>query len=358
MKTGDAPAKATAADAVTEAVTEAATDDVRADPVVLRPFRPDDLDALVAFWNEAFAAQRNFAPVTAAAFTRRVLACPAFDPGGLILAWQQTVPAPRLVGLVHAFKPPPLTGLYRKWEPRHHIAVLYVTPALRRQGIGSRLLQAAQNWLYYCPVHVADHLTPCYGSLEGPRAPFFGSTERMGIPATARGVIQFFAAHGYKVDDPGDVSMTLHLDGRRLPAPAAPDLARWGLRALAVDNAHPFRGTEPDGREEYSLWCDNGGDAYGGLVLVDEKQRLRAHVSWYPLADGATMALGNFWVAPPLRGHGLGAYLLDAGLHAMSARQPATIELHTHLVHHTRAVAMYERRGFQVDMAWVNLVKT
>lgn len=326
---------------------------------VLRAFRPDDAAHVVAFWNQAFREQRNFTPLTLEVFTRRVLECPAFDPGGLILAWHLGPhEPPRLVGLAHALKPPPPTGLYRKWEPRHHLAVLYVDPAFRRRGIGRRLLQAAENWLYYCPVHVAGHLTPCYGSIERPRPPLFGSTERMGIPATARDVIHFFAAHGYSVDDPGDVSMTLALHGQRRPPPPPFPLENFGLQQVTVNNTQPFTGTEPDGREEYSLWGDNGGETYGGLVLVDGNHRLQAHISWYPLADGATMALGNFWIAPTLRGHGIGSYLLDAGLHAMSADRPAGIELHTHLVHHARAAAMYERRGFLVDMAWVNLVKT
>lgn len=327
--------------------------------VTLRIFQPHDLEALVALWNRAFADQRNFVPLTAARFSRRVLTCAAFDPGGLILAWHRPDDGPaQLVGFVHALKPPPLVGLYRKWEPRHHIAVLFVDPAFRRRGIGSRLLQAAENWLYYCPVHVADHLTPCYGSIEGPRPPFFGSTERMGIPATAGSVIRFFAAHGYAAADAGDVSMVLRLDGRRWPAPPPRDLTPLGLHIVHVHNAHPFTGAEPEGREEYTLWSDNDGDPYGGLVLADGDHHLHGHMSWYPMGDGATIALGNFWLAPNFRGQGLGAYLLDHGLHAMSSALPHTIELHTHLLHHPRAVSLYEARGFTIDMAWVNLVKT
>ena len=77
----------------------------------------------------------------------------------------------------------------------------------------------------------------------------------------------------------------------------------------------------------------------------------------------ARAALTNFRLADPLRGRGLGRFLLDTALHAM-ATQPepaggyAEVELYTHLVHNTRAVALYEARGFVVDDFWVSLAKT
>ena len=337
--------------------------------ILLRSFQPDDLPALVAFWNHAFRQRRNGMPVTAASFRRRVLESPAFDPNGLILAWAtgQGDETHLLVGMVHAFKPPTDMAIFARLEPRHHLALLYVAPAWRRQGIGSRLLRAAQDWLYYCPVHVADQYTPCYGSVEGPRAPFFGSSERMGIGANERQTLHFFANRGYGVVDPGDVSMTRQV-GNRHPAPPPRDLAAMGLRMVEVDNAHPFQGTEPPTRIEYTLWGSNRGDPYAGLVLVDGSNHMVGHMSWYPLTpqvsrpgDGSLehhLALGNLWLTPALRQRGLGAYLLDQGLHVMTVQAPVRIELHTHLVHHPRAVTMYERRGFIIDMAWVNLVKT
>ena len=56
--------------------------------ILIRPFRFDDLSALVEFWNKAFADRRNFYSLTAADFQNRILNCTAFDPQGLILAWQ------------------------------------------------------------------------------------------------------------------------------------------------------------------------------------------------------------------------------------------------------------------------------
>lgn len=333
---------------------------------LLRSFDPADLDALVAFWNQAFADRRNFAPLTAAAYTRRVLASPAFDPAGLILAWQvDAAGSATPVGLVHAFRPPPQTGPYVKWGPHHYLALLYVAPAYRRQGIGARLLAAAENWLYYCPVYAASHAGPCYGIVEGPRPPFFGSSERLGLSAQDGALLAFLAHRGYAVVDPGDVSMRLALTPR--PAPVAPDLAGLGLRLWTIDQLHPFVGRDPAGRVDLSLWGDNRGDPYAGLVLVDGDGLLHGQIAWYPLAQPGTAGLSGFWVAPALRGRGLGSYLLDLALSELSSTNVRhrvydsvyhAVDVHTHLVRHARAVELYRHRGFEVDTVWVNLVKT
>ena len=347
--------------------------------VQLRSFEPSDLPALVELWNKAFTRRHNFRPLTAEAYRARVLNSPVFDARGLILAWIAPLASrpdhdsthllpdrqkSELVGFVHAFKPSPNEGQFAKWPPQHQIALLYVKPNVRRQGIGSKLLQAAESWLYYCPVYIAGDSMPCYGTIEGPVPPFFGSTERLGIDAAGsqeeQALIGFLSRHGYRADDAGDVSMTLALS--RQHSLSVTDLDAKGLRVLSIDHEHPFRGSEPYGREEYRLWGDNNGYPYRAFVLVDQDDHLRGHISWYPISNRQDseqkVALSHFWLASPLRGQGLGRFLLDLGLHAMSESAPIAIELHTHLLHHDRAVSLYESRGFQIDKAWVKLVKT
>jgi GNAT superfamily N-acetyltransferase len=324
------------------------------------------LNLLVEFWNEAFGDRRNFRPLTAAEFEQRVLGCPAFDPQGLILAWQ-TNDAGRstLVGVVHAMRPAPNRAIYRSWDRYPTLALIYVQPGFRHRGVGSSLLRAAEDWLYYCPVHFAGPTQPCYGVLEGPRPPFFGSTQRMGVNAHDRDLIRFLAHRGYVAVDPGDVSLRLD----PLPDDAPPpvfDLAAHGLRLQVIDHTRPFMGHEPEGREAYTLWGANHGEPYAGFVLVDASELLHGHVAWYPMskADAGQRwaALVNYWVAPARRRQGLGRFLLDLALHEMAHALPPrggyqAVEVQTHLIHHARAAQMYHRRNFVIDAAWVNLVK-
>ena len=327
----------------------------------LQPFEHSDLAPLVNFWNKAFADRRNFYPITPADFESRVLTCEAFDPNGLILAWHEGADGSRhLVGMVHAFRPTPQSGLYAKWEQRHNLALLYVDPAHRRQGTGSRLLRAAENWLYYCPVHVGGPAQPCYGTIEGPRPPFFGSTQRMGMSVHDKLLINFLAHRGYHILDPGDVSMRLQLTPQ--PEPTMPDLAALGLQLVPFSHERPFGGQEPQNRQEYSLYGANGGAPYMGYALVTSENLLQGHISWYPMRQAALAAIAGFWVAPRLRGQTLGRYLLDRTLYDLIHAPPPwggydTVEVQTHWVKHAQAAALYARRGFEVEMAWVNMSK-
>lgn len=327
----------------------------------LQPFENRDLASLVDFWNNAFVKQHNFYPITPADFESRVLTCEAFDPNGLILAWHEGGNGSRqLVGMVHAFRPTPQSGLYAKWEQRYNLALLYVDPAHRRRGIGSRLLRAAENWLYYCPVYVGGPAQPCYGTVEGPRPPFFGSSQRLGISIHDRLLINFLAHRGYHIVDPGDVSMRLKLSSQ--PDPPVPDLAALGLQLVPFSHEMPFRGHEPKGREEYSLYAENNGAPYMGYALVNGENLLQGHISWYPMRQRGAAAIAGFWIAPRLRGQALGRYLLDRALYDLIHAQPPwggydSVDVQTHWVKHALAAALYERRGFETAMAWVNMSK-
>lgn len=344
----------------------------RSPRVILRAFQPADGPAVLDLWNRAYAHQRNFHPLTPADFARRILQCPAFDPDGLILAWhtptsgpEQAEPelaGPKLLGMVHAFRAPPDTGVYARWGAHPGIAHLYVDPAWRRQGIGSRLLQAAENWLYYCPVYVGAAGQACYGTVEGPRPPLFGSTQALTLDMRDTATIQFFARHGYRVHEPGDVSMRLEMQSPpsppRTPQPNLPSR----MHVITVSHLHPYTGREPPGREEYSLWEDNQGDPYTALIVVDDNRRLFGHLGWYPMHRAQHAAICSFWLSPHLRGRKVGAWLLDRALeHMYHDPAPAggyrAVEVHTHTVRHPVATHLYESRGFRLEAAWAALVK-
>lgn len=341
--------------------------------VRLDTYTPSHGQWLLAFWNAAFVGQRNFRALSEQEWQQRVVAAPAFDPQGLILA---VADDGQVVGGVHALRPAPHQGVYQLYDPRHHIAWLMVAPAWRGQGIGRRLLQAAENYLYYCPVHFATETTPLYGSVEGPRPPLFGSSQRMGVSLrTDRLLIDWLARRGYAVVEPGDVSLARELDESLLP-PAEPDWAALGLRPRAISHQQPWTGP---GYDELRLWDADSGWPYSGAVLVDAAGAAMARVVWRPDAvsndlsrsasPGATevattsevstgAAIVRLDVQPAWQGRGLGSYLLDRALAEMAAAGQVRVEVQTHVAKHARAYALYSRRGFTLEDAWASLVKT
>lgn len=314
-------------------------------PITLTPFAPPHLPALVEFLNRALVGHRHWAPISEADFTERVLAQSCFDPKGLILAWA----GQRVVGGVHAIKPASCDP-----DPRHHIAWLAVEPAYRTQRTGRRLLDAAQDYLYYCPIYFAAQNAPFYGILEKLWVPWYGSTERMGVSALHdTDLIAWLGRHGYVAVDAGDVSMAASLHGRERPTD--PGLEPRGLRAVMIDESSPWQGDESFYR--LRTWGHNAGRQYQGLVMADG-DRAVGGVAWYPLPDAVTAALAWIGLDRPYHGLRFGSYLLDRALAEMAGRGYLNVEVHVHSKNSVEAFYLFRRRGFEVIDYWVNLVKT
>lgn len=327
------------------------------DAVTLTQFDFAHLPHLVAFLNRVLAGHRHWAAITTADFQERVLDQPAFDPRGLILAWADG----QVVGGVHAIRPPPALPIYAEWQPGHHIAWLAVEPAYRQNRVGQRLLTAAENYLYYCPIYFAAQDAPLYGIIEKLWVPWYGSTERMGVSAVHdRELIEWLGRRGYQVHNPGDVSMlaTLH----ETSEPADPGLAERGLCLTPISQHAPW--TEDEAHYRLRGWGTNGGREYQGFVVTDlcygETGRPRAvgSVVWYPLPDGQTAALAWIGLEQRYRGLRFGSYLLDQALVAMARRGYRGVEVHVHTKDNPEAFAMFRRRNFEIIDYWVNLVKT
>lgn len=321
--------------------------------IKLTTYRPEHAAAIVAFWNAAFAGRRNFRVLVAAEWQARVVEAPAFDPQGLILA---VTGDGQVIGGVHGLRPAPEEGVYRLYQPRHHVAWLMVREGWRRQGIGSRLLQAVESWLYYCPVHFATETTPLYGSVEGPWPPLFGSSQRMGVSLRQdRGLIDWLVRRGYRIVEAGDVSLARDLHEGE-PAPHGPGWDVLGLRPVGLSEEHPWTGP---GYDELRLWGTNHGRPYAGTVLADSTGRAVGRIVWIA-AEGPGAGRGAILrldVAEGWRGRGLGSYLLDRALHEMARQGLRRVEVQTHVQHHPAAFELYQRRHFVPEEAWANLVK-
>jgi ribosomal protein S18 acetylase RimI-like enzyme len=319
--------------------------------MTLATFQPAHLPALVAFLNRVLAGHRHWAAISEDDFRERVLEQPAFDPKGLILAWDAS--GREIIGGVHAIKPPEIP-LYQMQEPRHHIAWLAVAPEQRGNRLGEQLLTAAENYLYYCPVYFAAHTTPLYGIIEKLWVPWYGSTERMGVSASHdKALVEWLTRRHYHPMHPGDVSLIASLHGRERPPD--PGLAEHRLRVVMINETSPWTGDEPS----YRLrgWGDNCGRQYQGVVVADG-DRAVGSVIWYPLPDGLTAALAWIGLERRYRGLRFGSYLLDRALVEMANRGYLSVEVEVHMKDSPEAFAMFRHRGFQVIDYWVNLVKT
>jgi len=316
----------------------------------LRHFTAPYLPALTAFLNKAFAGHRHYAAIAEADFAERVLVRPEFDARGLILAMDDE----RVAGAVHAIKPPATGPAARSSETRHHIAWLAVDPHYRKTRLGSRLLSAAENYLYYCPIYFAALNAPFYGIMERLWAPWYGSTESMTISAVNdRELVTWLGKRGYQVSNPGDVTLSASLQGREQPAD--PGLEERNLRLIPIDERSPWQRDEPAYR--LRAWGSNGGRRYGGLVVADG-DRAVGSVVWYPMPDPTIAALAWINLERQYRGLRYGSYLLDRGLAEMAARGYKCVEVHVHTKDNPEAFSLFRRRGFEVIDYWVNLVKT
>lgn len=107
--------------------------------IIYRTYEAGDERQIVELWNET--AIKDL--ITSKRFRNLVLLDPNFDPQGMRLAWQGN----KLAGCVYAVRRQlPMIGT--ELEPDHGwIPFFFVAPGLEKQGIGSRLLAEAEQFL-------------------------------------------------------------------------------------------------------------------------------------------------------------------------------------------------------------------
>ena len=326
-----------------------------------------------------FAGRPNAYPVTEELFHHRIAAQPAFDPEGFILA---ETPGGQPAGFVHALRPSPAPVFVYTRErcgSNGSVAVLAVLPQWRGRGVGAALLERAEAYLYRflspgSVIYAGDYYVALYHTLEGPRQPFWGDTEVMGITAEDRELLGLLRSRGYQPAElPGEeVAMAAPLGRvvgggrpvREAPGEAPettpqPDLKALGLEEVIVSEARPWSGRigwYPPGEPPGYHYRRFGGYRQHAIALV-RGDTITSHLEWYPMAEPGRVALWDFRVAEEDRGHGLGRYLLDRSLRCMRGQGYRTVELHTNTHNNALAFEMYRKRGFEVVVRWLAFQK-
>jgi mycothiol synthase len=267
------------------------------------PYSPTDLDPVLA----VLAAAMPHDPISPARFTRQVLLDPNFLPEGALV----THSGGRLAGFCLAMaRQMPLENAPPDAD-RGYITLLGVLPSQQRQGIGSRLLEAAEAFL-----RAQGRATV----LVSPYAPGY-FIPGVDVNAYASG-LQFFLKHGY----------------RELYRPLAAEATLWECtmpervaettRRLTAEGARcePYRPEwtlpllEFVRREFPGDWVRVVRETMGRIVAGDSTTRLIVALQkgrMLGFVHHENERFGPIGVAAAERGRGLGHPLMFAALGAM-----------------------------------------
>ncbi|WP_036720225.1 GNAT family N-acetyltransferase [Paenibacillus sp. JCM 10914] len=104
-----------------------------------RTYQPGDENGIISLWNDCITGD----PITPLRFRKLVLLDPNFDSEGLRIAESDG----RIVGVLYALRRRlPMIGT--DLEPEHGWITFFCTdPAVRRQGVGTRLLREGESFL-------------------------------------------------------------------------------------------------------------------------------------------------------------------------------------------------------------------
>ena len=319
----------------------------------LSSYTPRLLPAVVRFWNRAFAAKRNFFPVTEEGFRRRVCGrrdgLERFDPRCFVAAVEDG----EVVGLVHGGVRPEAVcrSLDGDWPggPQGYIAFLYVEPAHRRRGIGDALWHRAFDVLKATRQVTLDGqcVNPFYGNSEGPFTPFWGTPEGVSVEWDDSATKKWLARKGFAPRFKG-VQLARELGtGASIDVPRAA-LARQGLQVRVEAGGIPELG-RPSGERRPIL----GGLDFECIQVVRGGRTVGVLVA-YPLAEvrEGLWAVYEAAVIEEFRGRALGRRLLEAALARIQERGGRRCEVLTLPELSPGAFKLYTAAGFAKACAW------
>lgn len=294
----------------------------------IRPYRPEDEEALLAIWNDAVWAD----PLDSAAWRARYLADPNFRRDTCLVAEAGDRPT----GFVLGFLPrqDSLTG--SAVDRPCWIVSMGVLPEFRRRGIGSSLFRALE---------LAARADGCSSILVGPYVPSY-IAPGVDVAAYPEALAFFDAVGGLEIARP--LSMKASLTARRFPhmGHAADPYADEAVVVRAALPQDLLPCLEFVGRE-FCEWSDdvsrvilalNGAEArYASLQVA---MRPDACIGF---ALSRFERFGPFGVDPGGRGRGTGGRLIEATLVAMRSQGFHTAWF---LWTSDRAAQLYQRHGF------------
>jgi GNAT superfamily N-acetyltransferase len=317
--------------------------------IPLNSANPLHLRAMAEIWNiacgESLAITEHFA-----AFNLRP--APGVTQQGWLVVDDNWAQAFVLTSFVEGY--PALAAPDYGW-----IDALVVTPAAQRQGVGSRLLATAEDWL-----RRHGHTNIAIGASLRPFAP--------GVPSEL-GTAPFFVRHGYSdlnsAGEPqGTYDLAADLSNYRPPStlrevPAAVRPAQRGQEALLL----AFLEAEFPGRWHYEaerllrydggrigdymlLWTEAG---VQGACLLTFPDSARPIERYYPYSLPKPWGqAGSIGVSASLRAQGYGSYLLDASL-----RRLRDNGINGCVIDWTGLLDFYGRFGFQALRSYIPLHK-
>lgn len=310
---------------------------------------PKLLPAVVRFWNRAFAAKRNFVPMTEKLFLERVVKADGFDARTFFAALE----GGEIVGLLHAATrgEEACRALDENWPGGSQglIALLFVEPAWRRKGIGDALWHRAIERLRGNRQVTLDGqcLSPFYGNSEGPFTPLWGTPEGISVDWDDGPAKKWLARKGFAPrfkgvqlqlaigEGPSEEAVRKALHRRRtdlrvlqgqMPELGRPSTARRAIRpGLDFECAQAIR----------------GGRTVGSIAA-------------YPLTEVAPelWAIYEAAVVEEQRGKALGRHLLDAVLARIRARGGTRCEVLTLPELSPGAYKLYTAAGFVPAAKW------
>jgi GNAT superfamily N-acetyltransferase len=257
------------------------------------------------------------------------------------LPWKVFVaerPAGGLCGFVEASVHPFVDGCTTR--PVGYVEGWFVDPDVRRQGVGRRLVQAAEAWAaaHGCREMASDALLGNAVSHEAHRALGFEESQRL---------VHFRK----RLDGPSDGEAGQSLLTLRLTA------GQVGLVAPLFDAYRQFYGRPPDADGARRFLAERLGRGESVVYAVVEGGRALGFTQLYPSFSSVSMRpvwiVNDLFVAEDARRRGVGARLLRAARDHATRTGAARLALST-AVTNAAAQALYERDGWRRDTAFLH----